>query len=454
MDYSVTSWPDGGTHYDIGFIYGPSVTRPSTNIPTPPSDRNSHDLSSSPTGMSEVHQQPLKPTLRSADKRKAAFSPTPQDASSSPVLKNSSQYFDYDEFKGTAAEILLSLRYAHVLTEKSAYRVPKKQSSSPQQQEGIVGYLTDFTGSWYPSPDSLLDHDNPSLEQENPYDSDETEILDEDSSASTVSSIDEPHHSPDSQHYDQAPSTRWSMRIHINREAKNLESNMNRTNSSSPPLKQKSKEDATWIAGVQQAMRSFQVKAGGPPKSDSKEDQQRYERNYTNAWAVREAEKPWSQLEQAEKFVKNMGKDLFEYPRKNREAKDPFHGGGMVGYQWVSEATTKSRLKRDTLQTPRGKTRSKTTAQNARSNINSTGKRKLNTRTSESTLEEVAGESRDPDLNPEATAAPASSQPVGTLPQKRRRRMADNLASDLGEKWKAHVDEYGHRPARTVTKKL
>ncbi|KAI1488845.1 hypothetical protein F5X96DRAFT_643351 [Biscogniauxia mediterranea] len=458
MDYSVTSWPDGETHYDIRFVY---ATYPSTNIPTPPSDRNSPDFSSSPTGMRKVHQQPLKPTLRSADKRKAAqrkaaLSPTPQDASSGPVIENSSQCFDYDEFKGTAAEILLSLQYAHVMTEESAYRVLMKQPSPPQQQEGIVGYPTDCPGSWYPSPESLLDHDNPSLEQEEPYDSDETEILDKDSSASTVSSIDELRHSPDSQHYDQAPSTRWSMRIHINREAKNLESNMNRTNSSSPPLKQKSKEDATWNAGVQQAVRSFQVKAGGPPKSDSKEDQQRYERNYTNAWVVREAEKPWSQLEQAEKFVKNMRKDVFEYPRNNREAKDPFHRGGMVGYQWVSEATTKSRLKRDTLQTPCGKTRSKTTAQNASSNINSTGKRKLNTKTLESVLEEVAGESRDPDRNPEVALepAPALSQPVGTPPKKRRRRMADNLATDLGEKWKAHVDEHGHRPTRTATKKL
>ncbi|KAI0593341.1 hypothetical protein F4775DRAFT_578359 [Biscogniauxia sp. FL1348] len=434
----------------------------STNIPTPPSDRDSHETSSSPMSEREVQQQAcrlkrpaLRLRLRPTDKRKAggssAFSPMPHDPSPSPVTRNESQYpySDYDASMCAAAEILLSL----ISAPNNTCRGPMKPSSSLQQQEGAAGYGADSTRGYFPSPDSLIHDDNPPLEQESPYDSDETESPDEGSSASMVNAVDEPHQPSDPQRYesDQAPSRRWSIRIQINQEAKNLVLDMNRLNNSSVLLKLKSEEDATWIVGVQKAKENLQIKAGGPPKSNSKEDQKQFERNYTNAWALREAQKPWPQLEQAEKFVKNMGKDIFEYPRRNREAKACLHAEGMVGDKWAPVGRTKGQLHRGTLSPPRGKARCKTTAPNASSNVYLTKKRKLNKKTSESTAEEMARQSHDPSPNQEATAV-ESSQQEGTRPKKRRRTEIDNLVSHLGEKWKAHVDEFGRRPARAATK--
>ncbi|KAI1498625.1 hypothetical protein F5X99DRAFT_392891 [Biscogniauxia marginata] len=424
----------------------------SSHIPTPPSDGNRSDSVQPPSSMSQGHND-FNSLLRL--NHNPVSSPIPQRRSPCSIATHQSPCSDYAEAEDTA-DILISLRFARVKSRVSAYRPSKKRSLSLQASASDRSLDSNGTRSCCASPpDSLVSDDSPSLKRVKIYDSDETEILDEIPNAFTSVPVGKqpPQPRPNLQRYTQGPPTRCSMRLQINQETKNLKSNMN-TSSTSPSLNPKSKEDATWIAGLQQAARDLEHRAGGPPKSDSKEDQQRFERSYLRAFLRRGEEKPWTQLEQAQRFVENMSRDTFEYPRKNKDYKESCPVG-MKGYLRLDEQVLRSQPSRDVPRHERNlrRKRSKLTAQITNSKLNQDKKITQKTTSAppqeEETLKAVADPSGPhPDL--EAT----SPQLASTPPRKKRRTVADKLASDLGEKWKAHVDEHGHRPTRKSVKKV
>ncbi|KAI5925479.1 hypothetical protein F4810DRAFT_52419 [Camillea tinctor] len=452
-----------GTELDSNHKSGHHIARPNypLNISTPSSPTPSldHNSSSSPTDTCEVHFEAQISPQCSAHKHKAVLSPTLQEKLSNSLLKDGSQDLDIN----AAADSLLSLQYASWGADRSPYKSSTKQSPTSQAYKGSVGHQTHSVRSYFSSlPDSSLRHNSPSPNKEHSYDSDETVTQDEKSSKSTVRFHSKQHQQRRFQPYKELTPTRRSIRIHINQEAKNLESNMcsdnnNKDNNTSQASKSKSKDDAAWNASKEQALReqalrNLEAMAGGPAKSDSKEDEADYLNRITEAWLTRQAQKPWPQLEQGQKFIKNMSKDLFEYPRQSRETKETSHTHTGT----VSEAMLRSQPNRDVP--PLAKPRAKKTSRSAGSKANATGKRKPSPKKSgvsspeEGPFSQTAAEPGDGD-GEAGTAAVPSQQADATPAKKKRRTSADNLASDLGEKWKAHVDEHGHRPTRNAAKK-
>ncbi|KAI5864311.1 hypothetical protein GGS23DRAFT_563804 [Durotheca rogersii] len=242
---------------------------------------------------------------------------------------------------------------------------------------------------------------------------------------------------------------------------------MERPTNPEESAKRKARVRADIDASVDKLTDDVNATVGGPPSDDaSKEDWNSYMNLFMGEIGRRDAERArqsWNQLAKANKCVDNMRKRLFSMVGSGEQEDESFKGPADGP---TNTAPNKSQGDRSRPARSQGvelgplavsldshpqkdATEVKHTrpSEQERALTRDQAARVLETLSDPSTFMEESTETPPPRnvLDYAETAIVGQQSPPS---RKRRRNGVENLESNLGTKWEAHVDEEGHRPSR------
>ncbi|KAI0182016.1 hypothetical protein GGR52DRAFT_527111 [Hypoxylon sp. FL1284] len=239
--------------------------------------------------------------------------------------------------------------------------------------------------------------------------------------------------------------------------------------------KKKLEDDAVTDARITKLIEQTNAKIGGRVNEGKTKEENADLLNHFVAEMYREDPNDWPMLKEGQEFIKQMGKSNFALVGsvdeddadddrtvnlRSRTLDAPMEGQPRRGRRKPDQAKEDEQLNRveDGEQpTPLAKDRpvmtKETKAAAMKEQKTATVKQQTTTAvTRETTTTVTREETRPPTPAPLSPARKPRETPASSAEPRRKKRRMDDLSTNFGSAWDAHVDEQGHRPGRSSRK--